>query len=300
MSSQPKKKRNDVSTQKLRQKKICFTTVSRHTSFDENTDSNIDISQDIIIDNAGSSVTEIDASTEGNPKEASSSCNSEASDEVMIPDSPFHPPKGYKFPATIQGKQKRYCQAHWFEDNKDGFAWLHYDLRKNAVFCFPCMKQNNQNRLTTVPKKEKAFISSWKDALGDFRKHQASECHSISITYEYIVPKCGNAREMNSEKLKTTMIENCKCFLKIMESLQYLSRQGIAVQGKTDAESNFMQLLHLRTKDYKPLKKWLETMNDTYTSRDIQNEILNLMSHVIRSLVSDMKREMSLLLTNSR
>ena len=154
----------------------------------------------------------------------------------MIPDSPFHPPKGYKFPATIQGKQKRYCQAHWFEDNKDGFAWLHYDLRKNAVFCFPCMKQNNQNRLTTVPKKEKAFIStgfsSWKDALGDFRKHQASECHSISITYEYIVPKCGNAREMNSEKLKTTMIENRMCFLKIVESLQYLSRQGIAVQGK--------------------------------------------------------------------
>ena len=96
---------------------------------------------------------------------------------------------------------------------------------------------------------------------------------------------------MNSEKLKTTMIENRKCFLKIVESLHYLSRQGIAVQGKTDAESNFMQLLHLRTKDYKPLKKWLETMNDTYTSHDIENEILNLMSHdVIRSLMSDMKR----------
>jgi len=155
------------------------------------------------------------------------------------------------------------------------------------------MKQDSLNHCN-VAKKENAFISTgfskWKDALSDFRKHQSSECHSVSMTYEYVVPKCGNAREMNNETIKTSMVENRKCFMKILESLRYLSRQNIAIQGKTDAESNFMQLLMLRAIDFRPLKRWLKNMNDTYTSHPIQNEILNLLSHdVIRSLVRDIK-----------
>ena len=74
------------------------------------------------------------------------------------------------------------------------------------------------------------------------------------------------------------MLENRKCFLKIVDSIQYFGRQAIAMQGKTDAESNFIQLLRLRSKDYKHLKKWPEWKTDTYTSHDIQNEILNLMA----------------------
>ena len=43
-----------------------------------------------------------------------------------------------------------------------------------------------------------------------------------------------------------------KCFIKVIECLQYLARQGQAMQGDTDDESNFIQLLKLRGKD-KPL-----------------------------------------------
>ena len=40
-------------------------------------------------------------------------------------------------------------------------------------------------------------------------------------------------------------------FIKVIECLQYLSRQGHVMQGGTDDESNFIQLLKIRGKDFK-------------------------------------------------
>ena len=81
------------------------------------------------------------------------------------------------------------------------------------------------------------------------------------------------------------MESNRICFIKVTECLQYLARQGQAMQGDTDDESNFIQLLKLRGKDQPLLLKWLERKEDRYTSHDIQNEIIAIMAnHVIRDL----------------
>ena len=58
------------------------------------------------------------------------------------------------------------------------------------------------------------------------------------------------------------------------------------MQGGTDDESNFIQLLKLRGKDQPFLLKQLERKKDRYTSHDIQNEIIVILAnHVIRDLV---------------
>ena len=59
--------------------------------------------------------------------------------------------------------------------------------------------------------------------------------------------------------------------MKVVEYLQYLARQGQAMQGDTDDESNFIQLLKLRGKD-QPLRllKGLERKEDRYTSQDFK------------------------------
>ena len=41
----------------------------------------------------------------------------------------------------------------------------------------------------------------------------------------------------------------------VMESLQYLARQGIAFHGNDDLDNNFTQLLLLRAKDYPWVKE---------------------------------------------
>ncbi|CAH3139876.1 unnamed protein product [Porites lobata] len=101
---------------------------------------------------------------------------------------------------------------------------------------------------------------------------------------------CGNVIQMSNDAAKKTMATNRFCLLKIIECLQYLARQAMPMQGDTDEESNFIQLLKLRGKDEPVLLKWLERKDDKYTSHEIQNEIISIMANnVIRDLVADIR-----------
>ena len=114
---------------------------------------------------------------------------------------------------------------------------------------------------------------------------------NIAIDYETNLSRtCGNVWEMPSEAGKKAMESNRVCFIKVIECLQYLARQGQAMRGDTDDESNFIQLLKLRGKDQPFLLKWLERKEDRYASHDIQNEIIAIVAnHVIRDLVSEIR-----------
>ena len=58
------------------------------------------------------------------------------------------------------------------------------------------------------------------------------------------------------------MKENRQCLIKIIESLQYLGRQGLALRGdQSDEDSNFVQLLKLRSKKSSKLKQWHDKKN---------------------------------------
>ena len=88
--------------------------------------------------------------------------------------------------------------------------------------------------------------------------------------------------EISNDAAKKTMESNRICFIKVVECLQYLARQGLAMKGDTDGKSNFIQLLKLRGKDRPLLLKWLERKEDRYTSHDIQNEVIAITAnHVI-------------------
>ena len=73
--------------------------------------------------------------------------------------------------------------------------------------------------------------------------------------------------------------------LKIIEVVLFLGRQGIALRGHNETESNFMQLLQLRGKDDPRIFEWLKKKDNKYTSPVIQNELLQLMSlQIIRDI----------------
>ena len=143
--------------------------------------------------------------------------------------------------------------------------------------------------------KEEAFLSTgfrnWKKALDSFKEHQKSKCHIAALTFEITIPQCGNIQEMTIEKVKSNMQENRKCLIKIIETIQFLGRQGFALRGdESDENSNFIQLLKLRSKDFLKLKEWLEKKTEKYTSHDIQNELLKLMAHqILRDLTDEMR-----------
>ena len=142
---------------------------------------------------------------------------------------------------------------------------------------------------------EEAFLSTgfrnWKKALDSFKEHQKSKCHIAALTFEVTVPQYSNIQEMTSEKIKFNMQENRKCLIKIIETIQFLGPQGLALRGnESDKNFNFMQLLKLRSKDFLKLKEWLEKKTEKYTSHDIQNELLRLIAHqVLRDLTDEME-----------
>ena len=125
-----------------------------------------------------------------------------------------------------------------------------------------------------------------------------SECQKIHVAIDHetnLSRTCRNVWEMSSDAAKKALESNRihVCFIKVIECLQYmyLAWQGHSMQGNTDNESNFIQLLKLRGKDQPLLLKWLERKEDRYTSHDIQNEIIAaiMANHIIRDLVSEMK-----------
>ena len=206
-----------------------------------------------------------------------------------IAEQPNQPGSSFIFPKSAFGKQYRSCQFQWFKEYK----WLEYDEVKDCVTCFVCKK--HVTKLDSEKNKEEAFLSAgfrnWKKAITRFADHQKSKCHLTAVTFEVTIPICGNIQEMTNESLKAKMKENRQCLIKVIETLQFLGRQGLALRGdQNDENSNFMQLLKLRSKDFAQLKQWLEKKKEKYTSHDIQNEILILMANeILRNLADEIR-----------
>ena len=99
----------------------------------------------------------------------------------------------------------------------------------------------------------------------------------------------GHVDEQLKEWLKSQKEENRSCLLKIVQSISYLFRQGIALRkGKQDEESNFKQLLLLRDEDDEVLQKLIEKSYDKHMSLNAQNEILQIMAiKVLHGIASD-------------
>ena len=147
--------------------------------------------------------------------------------------------------------------------------------------------------MRTSTKKEMAFIkggfSNWKNAIERFKEHQTSSCHKAAIEYKFTIPKTySNVLEMSSDQIKKSLQYNRCCLMKIIENLQYLCREGQAIQGDTGLESNCFQLTKLRGRDDSRLVDWMKKKNDKYMSHEIQNEIITIMAHqLLRDIVKD-------------
>ena len=86
-------------------------------------------------------------------------------------------------------------------------------------------------------------------------------------------------------------LERCQCLLKILSNVKFLARQGLPLRGHGDeSDSNFHQLLKLRSEDDPRVKTWLSKKTEKYTSADVQNEMLNVMAvHVLRDVVASIQ-----------
>ena len=217
---------------------------------------------------------------------------STSSSSNTLLEKPYHPPKNFVFPKTKFGSRYRSCQYKWFND----YTWLHYDLEKDHVFCFYCMK--HESKLTAEKNKDPAYITNgfknWKKAPECFKDHQNSKCHRGATTFEVIVPSCNDPSTMLSEQLLKSRAEERQYLKALMECIQFLARQGLPLRGSDHIDDNLSQLLLLRSKDnptiLKKLSSHTSANNRKFTHQDYQNEILSLMANeVLRTKLKAIK-----------
>ena len=93
---------------------------------------------------------------------------------------------------------------------------------------------------------EEAYImkrfNNWKKSLEAIDDHQQSKAHRAAITYESVVPKCGDVLEMTFNDLNNKRLAERKYLIKVMECIRFLARQGLAFRVN-DGNDNLRRLL---------------------------------------------------------
>ena len=132
-------------------------------------------------------------------------------------------PSNFNFPKKLYGKQYRSVQSTWFKE----FPWLHYDDKKDTLFCYVCSNQYLKGNLATARSSDGAFItngfSNWKKALQKFKEHQTSECHKLAVDCEIVIPNTNhNIIDLTNSNAQQIRKQNRHYLAKIIETLQYL------------------------------------------------------------------------------
>ena len=212
----------------------------------------------------------------------------------------YHPPPDFNFPIKKMGKGKnargRSCHYSWLKK----WPFLHYDLSKDSLFCYPCHIVFHQQKLLTNMG-EKTFIygngfSDWQKATGDSEKylgkipkHERSKCHKEAMTKFSEISKTKDIGTVLSDNYREDQKENRKCLMIIIETLRVFARQSMALRGNGE-NSDFYQFLLVEGRRNPGFGKWLQKTTCKYTSHDIQNEIIEIMAlEILREVIQSVK-----------
>lgn len=206
-----------------------------------------------------------------------------------------HQPKDTSFMQsyTVQSKTGKFVltvQQHWFKT----YTWLHCDLNTGNVFCHTCIKAMKNGLVKLDSSHETNFLvegySNWKKALEKFKKHQSSDLHRM-CALKLLDSRQESVLNHLNKHVSQEQFNARVALLKIITSLRYLATEGSALRGKQHDGGKFMNLLHLRSEDSDKLHRFLQRKT-TYTSHDIQNELLELMSReVLNDIISRINKE---------
>jgi len=91
---------------------------------------------------------------------------------------------------------------------------------------------------------------------------------------------------------------NREMLMKLLQSIQYLARQGLPLRGHSESpelfQGNLCQLLLLQSEGNPRMKQWLNKKE--YTSPEIINDIIQLMGQaVLRKILANIKTSLFLL-----
>lgn len=181
-------------------------------------------------------------------------------------------------------------QERWYKQ----YPWLHYSPAVKGVLCFYCVKAYTVQKSAMSKKADPAFSSkgytNWKNALERFERHQNSQAHHHAVTVH--AQQAAPIDSQLSSAWSKQQGNARHCLRSIVGSVQFLSRQGLAMRGHGKEDGNLFQHLKHKAKDDACLSDWLSRHHD-YTSPTVQNEILQLFGTCIVKDIAQTLRSLS-------
>lgn len=183
---------------------------------------------------------------------------------------------------------------------KKQFSWLVLNELEGRAYCSLCTSAFIDLKLVRRAgiANERVYDSfvkdgfcTWNKAIERFRSHEKSNLHLSAVTAVSMHKKT-NVSDMLSTQLRNEKADARICLMKIFESIRFLAVQGIPSRSHKEQNSNFIQLLHLRSLDQPLLKDWMSRTKYKWISHDIGNEILTLMAMAVRrKLLSAIRKQ---------
>ena len=124
-------------------------------------------------------------------------------------------------------------------------------------------------------------FKNWKKAIEKFKGHERSQHHRLAVTNLAFHKENQPISAQLCDQVSNEQRSARNALLKIITSIRYLGRQGLAIRGHDSDGGNFQRFLELRAEDDDEFRKWLGK-KISYTGLGIQNEILKILSNTIK------------------
>ena len=234
------------------------------------------------------------------PKDnATPSVSCERQQEILLPTRVDLATLPNPMPKTATGHS---IQKMWFED----YPWLQLAKNMRSLYCGSCHWAFQNHRLgpsdmntcsnTTFPwKNMEVGYENIKKGRDGIRKHGESLIHRNAESALNSALNLAAHRVMVNDNVKKEISVNGTALQAVFESVRFCGQQGISLRGHRNEEhtANFHCLMNLIAKFNPKVSQYLFSSEKfKFLSKDIQNEILQTMSHsLLRDLIDRVRRE---------
>lgn len=200
-------------------------------------------------------------------------------------------------------KKEQNLSNHQFKKHADGrsfqakwlqiYSWLEYSKEKNAAFCYACRQfgLGNTNDVFTT-----TGYDNWHSALSKgkgLKKHECTEFHKNSMLSWAEKTSRINTNQQVTNILNASILEKRRYYLKgIISTILFLAKNELPLRGDWNSEGNkefglFQALFERDLEKDEFLRHCQRVMpeNAKYTSPLIQNEVIQIISDMLREKI---------------
>lgn len=171
-----------------------------------------------------------------------------------------HQPTDLEQSKSIHGQ--RSIQLSWYTKHK----WISVCTSRYKIFCQVCCFARKRRLVTSSKRYNLAFVeegfNNWKKALEKFLEHEKSEMHKEALPKLMSIRNRVNIVSQLATQREMEIKHNRSMFLKVIETVLFLARQGLSLRGhhenNSSLEGNLLQLLLLRSSDCPTLGAWIK------------------------------------------